>query len=437
MRAFIRSMLVRFAVEGKSKLLTLGVATVGRQITALHVGKESADGSVMDVGTELRNARRAAGLSLEQISHNTKIQVAKLEALEANAFDQLPHGIYLEGIVRAYAAEVGVDANQLVNALDAELAARPTRHIDATAAYDLDTFAPEAGVESEPPSATIPPASRATLLATAPATIEAPASAERAVPRRHGATRRRARRRRAAGVALAALALCASFGLGWYLYKTSRPFPDAQRAAVPAVSRDAVRAGAADDSRSSSDRKPVNDVAADPVAASDSAPPDMRASQTPDEARGTAAAPDARAGSAAASTDAAASAVSSATPAPADFTGIWRLETEVVSSSVGNFKGLQLGYHLQLDQQGSEISGNGEKISENGRALAAAARTAIAVRGTVNGNQLALTFTERGARRSSQGALVLQRDDDGTLRGRFSSDAAKSSGLAQLRRPQG
>jgi hypothetical protein len=104
---------------------------------------------------------------------------------------------------------------------------------------------------------------------------------------------------------------------------------------------------------------------------------------------------------------------------------------------VSNFEGLQLGYHLQLDQVGSQISGNGEKISENGRSLPSAARTAIAVRGTVDGNQLALTFIERGTRRSSQGALVLQRDDDGTLRGRFSSDAAKSSGLAQLRRPEG
>jgi hypothetical protein len=387
----------------------------------------------MDVGTELRNARQAAGLSLEQVSQNTRTEIAKLEALEANSFEQLPHGVYLESIVRAYAKEVGLDGHRLAAGLRAQLApsgqssvighqspaqsaARPARHIDATATYDLDTFASETELET----------ARDTRMSPLPVAAPTPASAASA----RAAARPDAvpHSGRAARVAMVALAFVAAVGLGWYLYETSRPFPDAQRAAVPAVSSDAVRTGAPENAGASAvpDRLPANDSADD--TAGDASASGTPASQTPHEARVDDATP---------SPNGASPETPASAPAAADFSGIWRLDTEVLDSSVSNFEGLQLGYHLQLDQVGSQISGNGEKISENGRSLPSAARTAIAVRGTVDGNQLALTFIERGTRRSSQGALVLQRDDDGTLRGRFSSDAAKSSGLAQLRRPEG
>ncbi|MDQ3440211.1 MAG: hypothetical protein M3478_07655 [Planctomycetota bacterium] len=116
--------------------------------------------------------------------------------------------------------------------------------------------------------------------------------------------------------------------------------------------------------------------------------------------------------------------------------GTWSLDTEVQSSSMRAFEGLQLGYRLQLNQQGDRITGHGQKIRENGRELTAPARTPISVHGTIEGNQLVLTYTEQGHRRASHGTFVLQRDDDGTLRGKFSSDAAQSSGLAAARRPR-
>src|SRR5687767_11630244 len=69
---------------------------------------------LMNVGTELKQARDQAGLSAEQISNRTKIQLYKIEALENNEFDRLPQGIYLDGIVRAYAHEVGIDPEPMV-----------------------------------------------------------------------------------------------------------------------------------------------------------------------------------------------------------------------------------------------------------------------------------------------------------------------------------
>ena len=68
----------------------------------------------MTVGTEFRQAREQAGLSAEQIGNRIKVQLYKIEALENNDFDSLPQGIYLDGIVRAYAREVGIDPEPMV-----------------------------------------------------------------------------------------------------------------------------------------------------------------------------------------------------------------------------------------------------------------------------------------------------------------------------------
>jgi hypothetical protein len=77
------------------------------------------------------------------------------------------------------------------------------------------------------------------------------------------------------------------------------------------------------------------------------------------------------------------------------------------------------------------------KIRENGQAINEGAQTPIAVQGTLVGNRLTLTFTERGRRRESAGKMILDVHEDGVLRGRFSSSAAQSSGTAEARRPEG
>ncbi|MBA3270052.1 MAG: hypothetical protein H0T71_06030 [Acidobacteria bacterium] len=120
-----------------------------------------------------------------------------------------------------------------------------------------------------------------------------------------------------------------------------------------------------------------------------------------------------------------------------ELSGVWTLSTTIESSSMRTFQGLQLGYRIELNQNGNQISGSGQKVTENGRAVAAGGRTPISVRGTVEGNRLTLTFTERGARRPTEGKFILHRQDGGALRGRFSSSAAGSSGLAEARKHQG
>ena len=65
-------------------------------------------------GDRLRKEREQRGITLDDISLNTKIATRLLRALEEEKFDQLPGGIFNKGFVRAYARHVGIDEDQAV-----------------------------------------------------------------------------------------------------------------------------------------------------------------------------------------------------------------------------------------------------------------------------------------------------------------------------------
>jgi hypothetical protein len=107
------------------------------------------------------------------------------------------------------------------------------------------------------------------------------------------------------------------------------------------------------------------------------------------------------------------------------------LTHRVEQSTVAAFRDLTLSFRLELNQDGNRLSGQGLKWEENGRRLPTRGRTPITVTGTMEGNTVVLSFTERGTRRTSHGRLQLQLTDDGVLHGRFSSGAGQSSGRAR------
>jgi cytoskeleton protein RodZ len=74
----------------------------------------------MDLGGVLREARERRGLSLDALSRATKINVSTLRTLEASQFDRVAHGIFVRGFLRAYAHEVGLDADEIINRYRAE-----------------------------------------------------------------------------------------------------------------------------------------------------------------------------------------------------------------------------------------------------------------------------------------------------------------------------
>ena len=80
------------------------------------------------------------------------------------------------------------------------------------------------------------------------------------------------------------------------------------------------------------------------------------------------------------------------------------------------------------------MTGSGKKITENGNGIGRRGQTPLSLSGTIAGDRLTLNFVERGARRATRGRFVLILDEAGRLRGRFSSNAAQSSGLVEADR---
>ena len=74
----------------------------------------------MDIGAELRNARKARKLSIEEIARVTKISPSVLRAIDRNDFDSVPGGLFTRGFLRAYAREVGLDPEEIVQLYRAE-----------------------------------------------------------------------------------------------------------------------------------------------------------------------------------------------------------------------------------------------------------------------------------------------------------------------------
>jgi cytoskeletal protein RodZ len=65
-----------------------------------------------NVGFELWQARQARGLSRAQASARIKLRLGQIEALESNDIGAFPPA-YLRGHVRAYAAELGLDPDDV------------------------------------------------------------------------------------------------------------------------------------------------------------------------------------------------------------------------------------------------------------------------------------------------------------------------------------
>jgi cytoskeleton protein RodZ len=68
----------------------------------------------MDIGADLRKARIARQRSIEDVSRSTKISSSVLRAIENDDFAKVPGGLFARGFLRAYARDVGLDAEEMV-----------------------------------------------------------------------------------------------------------------------------------------------------------------------------------------------------------------------------------------------------------------------------------------------------------------------------------
>lgn len=82
---------------------------------------EGADHTPKTAGQRLREAREAAGMSLEDVATATRIPTRHLESLENGDFAKLPAPTYSIGFARSYATAVGLDRAEIGDQLRAEL----------------------------------------------------------------------------------------------------------------------------------------------------------------------------------------------------------------------------------------------------------------------------------------------------------------------------
>lgn len=74
------------------------------------------------VAEQLRQAREAKSLSIQQVADITKIRTDHLRALEEGDFDVFAAPVYIRGFVRTYSGILKLDVAQTMAALDGELA---------------------------------------------------------------------------------------------------------------------------------------------------------------------------------------------------------------------------------------------------------------------------------------------------------------------------
>ena len=64
------------------------------------------------VGQELRKARQAKNLSLDDVARATKIRKDFLQAIEESRYDILPGPVFVSGFVRCYGRFLGLDESK-------------------------------------------------------------------------------------------------------------------------------------------------------------------------------------------------------------------------------------------------------------------------------------------------------------------------------------
>lgn len=75
---------------------------------------QGVEGDGAGIGAELKRARIARKRSIEEVARSTKINASILRAIENEEFAKLPGGLFSRGFLRAYAREVGLDPEQIV-----------------------------------------------------------------------------------------------------------------------------------------------------------------------------------------------------------------------------------------------------------------------------------------------------------------------------------
>lgn len=90
------------------------------------------------LGNLLRETREAKGLSLEQVEATTCIRRKLLEALENEAYHELPAPVFVKGFLRNYAKLLGLDAEEVIGLYKATVGEEALTYTPRTLAEPLE-----------------------------------------------------------------------------------------------------------------------------------------------------------------------------------------------------------------------------------------------------------------------------------------------------------
>ena len=89
------------------------------------------------VGQQLKRAREAKGLSVSAVAEQQHLRPSVVQAIEAGDYEKIDTELFLKGYVRAYARQVGLNADSVIRDLDVELAPARKRREEALQANPL------------------------------------------------------------------------------------------------------------------------------------------------------------------------------------------------------------------------------------------------------------------------------------------------------------
>lgn len=101
--------------------------------TTGHVGSGATDSGreavAREIGAQLKEARQAQRLSLEDVSARLKVASAKLAAIESGNVASLPDVTFAKGVMRAYARTLHIDIDALLGQYHAQAQTAPVQEI--------------------------------------------------------------------------------------------------------------------------------------------------------------------------------------------------------------------------------------------------------------------------------------------------------------------
>lgn len=105
--------------------------------------QENKPNPFLPAGRQLRAAREAKGWSLEDVAGQLKLARRQVEALEHEAFDELPSNLFIRGFVRNYARLLQIDAAPLIEYLAGVLPQDPVHESAAAVNVEVNQTFPD------------------------------------------------------------------------------------------------------------------------------------------------------------------------------------------------------------------------------------------------------------------------------------------------------